>query len=92
MPPSKWKKGLTPLPNTVQTGQDDQADGLGQVASGAYFVMRPDVDGKWHWMLFSKNGRPLAMNVADYNQQNDCLAAIHKMIELADATQVYVKK
>jgi uncharacterized protein YegP (UPF0339 family) len=63
-------KPETPPPETVQT-----------VQRPPYFEVAQGQDGKWHWMLWSGNGRQLAMNVFSYERQNDCTSAIKTINE-----------
>lgn len=68
---------LTPSeqPQTVQTVQNEPEKRGGMVA---FFEVAKDSAGRWHWVLWSTNGRPLATSaiVNGYDQQSTCTTAI----------------
>lgn len=62
-----------PLPETTpETGQ------TGQEVKGRepLFEIAQDIEGKWHWVLFAGNGRPIATSAVAYDRRNDCLGSI----------------
>lgn len=64
---------------TVQTGQKTEAGivpvGGTQGNGKPFFRVEVDDDGVWHWMLFARNGKPMATDVVGYKRRNDCIEA-----------------
>lgn len=55
------------LPPTVQTVQKPKSD--------PWFEIAQDAEGRWHWCLWSPNGRPLAISATLYERDKDCVTA-----------------
>lgn len=56
------------LPQTGQTGQEPHTT--------PFFEIAEDSHGKWHWVLWSGNGRQMAVNAIAYDRRADCISAI----------------
>jgi len=55
--------------------------------SGLRFELVADEDGDWHWMLFARNGRPVATNVEPYERRNDAERSISRFVADARVAQ-----
>lgn len=61
------------------------------VTRPAYFEVAKDGQGKWHWTLWSGNGRQMAICVMGYDQRSDCTDAIKTVKNaVAAATRVVI--
>jgi uncharacterized protein YegP (UPF0339 family) len=69
----------------TQTPQMSPGESKNETATGQtgqrrnpYFEIARDQEGKYHWTLWSANGRAMATNALDtgYNTLSDCKAAI----------------
>lgn len=69
---------------TVQTGQPVRQKGV-------FFEIAMDGNGKWHWQLWSANGRPMANNSIEYDRKKDVVAAV-KTLQKAIPTAKYILK
>lgn len=73
---------------TDQTGQESDSGGR-----QPRFEVEMDDSGQWHWMLFSGNGRPLAVNAVPYPRRNDCTNAINIVRNaIKPDTRIYIAK
>lgn len=69
-----------PTPETVQTGQNP--DVKPPETESPTETRRPfieaakDAAGQWHWVLWSGNGRAMAINATPYQKRHDCTKAI----------------
>lgn len=50
-----------------------------------------DESGKWHWMMWSGNGRPIATNPLPYDTQKLCVQAIRAVCGAAGQAKHIVK-
>jgi uncharacterized protein YegP (UPF0339 family) len=41
-----------------------------------------DATGQWCWILYAKNGKPIAISQKDYERRNDCTTAVKAMCTL----------
>ena len=73
----KRTKRITPL--TVQTGQN--------AARTAWIEIAMDPQGKWHWLLWSGNGRPVARNPVEYEKRKDAIQAAKSVHQLLPSVQ-----
>lgn len=73
-----------PLPQTGQTGHAKET-------RIPYFEIAEDADGKFHWTLWSGNGRQLAVNATKYDRRKDAVAAIRAMVAAAGQANVIAK-
>lgn len=55
-----------------------------------YYEIAKDIEGEWHWMLWSGNGKQLAQNVKPYKRRTDVIAAIKSVQKTGDARIVFV--
>ncbi len=39
-------------------------------------------DGRWHWILWAQNGRPIAMSAIDYSRSNDAVSGFETASKL----------
>ena len=44
-------------------------------------------DGRWHWILWAQNGRPVAMSAIDYSRSNDAVSGFETAAKLMDEPQ-----
>ena len=68
---------------TVQTGQTAHD---GPDIRRPYFEVVQNARGEWEWMLWSGNGRQMAMSVLTYKRRNDCTNAIENMMQIVAQT------
>lgn len=57
------------IDETGQTGQECNKE-------GREFIELATQNDKWHWVLWSKNGRPIAMSARGYGKRNDAARAV----------------
>lgn len=63
------------------------------VARKVVFEIAQDENMKWHWQLWSANGRAMGTNAVPYDRRKDVLAAIKNIIgAMADAKYVVEAK
>lgn len=62
---------------TVQTVQNHTDDGL--MKRKPWFEIVAD-QGKWHWCLWSGNGRQMAINCTPYRNVSECKNAIEAFV------------
>lgn len=55
-----------------------------------FFELQEDANGDWHWVLWAKNGRPLATNLDGYSRQIDAISAIKTIIAQDERTQILI--
>lgn len=71
-----------PTPQNVQNVQNEKGKPYIQIAQ--------DEAGKWHWVLWSGNGRGMATNTRPYGSQADCNKAVHILFEMLRSGKVPV--
>lgn len=64
-------------PPTVQTVQPASAAQSGDPRFGeSWFEIAEDQQGRWHWCLWTTNGRPMARSGVAYERRKDVIAAV----------------
>lgn len=66
---------------TVQTVQEREP----------WFELAADAEGKWHWCLWSGNGRQMARNAMKYNRQNDAMMAVLAFVKKVQGAKIICK-
>lgn len=61
---------------TVQPETETETGNNKVISRESYFEVAEDEDHKWHWVLWSSNGRPMALNAIAYERRNDATNAI----------------
>lgn len=72
--------------NKLPTGQTGQPT----VKNTAFFEVAVDEEGKWHWVLWSGNGRMVARNPAEYERRKDVVQAIRNLVKLVPSVKYVV--
>lgn len=70
--------------DTPQTGQTGQK-------VPPWVEVAQDEEGKWHWCLWSSNGRQLATNIVPYERQKDAVQAYKNAAEAFAEAKVVAK-
>ena len=61
--------------------------------AGLFIELAPDKEGNWHWLLWAKNGRPIATNPVRFTRSNDALDTVKAVIEqMATKPRIVVAK
>lgn len=66
---------------TVQTVQD-------QKPRDPWFEVSQDDGGKWHWCLWSGNGRQMAHSAVPYDRRKNAIEAIRLMVAACEVAKV----
>ncbi len=66
----------------AEAGEDGTAaEPSGPGGKKPYIEIGQDTRGKWHWVLWAGNGRPMAINAIPYNRRNDVTTVLEKVRE-----------
>lgn len=57
-----------------------------------HFEIRKTQDGKWNWVLWAANRRPLATNPRPYTRRNDAERAVRRMIAEVAESRVLIAR
>lgn len=68
-------------PRTVHSGHPRNGGGW-------YFVTIEDDQGKWHWMLYAGNAKPIATSVIPCAREADCVIAIRTLTKNVHAAVI----
>lgn len=73
--------------NTPQTGQTVQ-NGKEHTP---FIELACDSQGKWHWVLWSANGRQVARNAVEYDRKKDAIQALKAIKEVVPKVKIVVQ-
>lgn len=57
----------------------------------AFFEITEDGEGKWHWCLWSGNGRAMARNPGEYERRKDVIQAVRNLRKLVPTVKLVVQ-
>jgi uncharacterized protein YegP (UPF0339 family) len=78
---SEQKNDTPQTVQTVQRGRDNEP----------FFEVAEDSAGKWHWLLWSGNGREMARNAVPYEKKKDVIQAIKSLQSVVAKARYIVK-
>jgi uncharacterized protein YegP (UPF0339 family) len=69
------------IPEVPASDGTNEIPFYGRKKRRAVFEIAKDKNGQWHWVLWSKNGRPIATNITAAKQRHDVTRTIKNMID-----------
>ena len=77
--------------DTPMDDEDVQKTGQTVQERETWFEVAQDKEGKWHWVLWSANGRQMARNAMQYNRQSDVTIAIKAFVKSIAKAKLIIK-
>jgi len=75
---------------TVQTVQEAGREVKGPSRRSYYFEVAEDENEKWHWALWSPNGRLMAVSAIPFDRRHDCTTSIEHFKDSVQAARIVV--
>jgi len=80
---------MNETPDTGQNGQEP--GGLPDRPGTIWVEVARDNNGRWHWVLWSKNGRQMCRSVIDYQDREDVKRAVQATLTaIIDADEIEI--